>query len=63
LRVRTAEALPVLALLAMCAALTVAAGPAMAYAHAAAHSLYNREEYIRAVLKAEVRPPPPVVGG
>ncbi len=65
-RLRKAEALPVMALLTLCAALTAAAGPAMAYVHAAARSLYNRQEYIQAVLQAPVRlptsPPPPEAG-
>jgi multicomponent K+:H+ antiporter subunit D len=49
--VRAAEALPIMALLALCGALTVAAGPAMSLAQAAARSLRGRE-YVDAVLQA-----------
>jgi multicomponent K+:H+ antiporter subunit D len=61
-RLRLAEGIPVLALFALCAALTVAAGPVMAYAQATAQSLYQREEYIRAVLQADMRSPLPPEG-
>ncbi len=49
-RVRAAEGFPVVLLLAVCAALTIGAGPAMALAQSTAQSLYDRNEYIRAVL-------------
>jgi multicomponent K+:H+ antiporter subunit D len=61
-RLRLAEGIPVLALFALCTALTVAAGPVMAYAQATAQSLYQREEYIRAVLQADMRSPLPPEG-
>lgn len=54
-RVRAAEGLPVVALLAACGALTLAAGPVMEYALATAQSLYDRHGYIDAVLGAPVR--------
>ncbi len=50
LRVRAAEAVPVVALLGLCAALTVAAGPAMTLARVAARALHDRREYVDAVL-------------
>jgi multicomponent K+:H+ antiporter subunit D len=56
-RVRAPEGLPLVALLAACGVLTVAAGPTMELARAAAQSLYDRRGYIDAVLGAEVRPP------
>ncbi len=57
-RVRAAEGLPVVALLCACAALTLAAGPVMDVAAAAARSLYDRQRYIDAVLGAPVKPSP-----
>jgi multicomponent K+:H+ antiporter subunit D len=48
----------VVALLAACGALTLAAGPTMEFARATARSLYDRHEYIDAVLGAQVRRPP-----
>ena len=54
LRVRLAEAVPVVALLALCGILTVAAGPTMDLARTAARSLRDRREYIDAVLRANV---------
>jgi multicomponent K+:H+ antiporter subunit D len=62
-RVRAAEGLPVVALLAACAALTLAAAPAMEFARATARSLYDRRGYTDAVLGAQVRPPPPTAMG
>ena len=55
--IRLAEGIPVVLLLALCAALTGAAGPVMTYAQATARSLYDRQGYVRAVLQSEVRPP------
>ncbi len=54
--VRAAEGVSVLGLLGATVALTIAAGPAMAAANAAARSLYERNSYIEAVLGARVRP-------
>lgn len=56
--VRAAEGLPVVALLAACGALTLAAGPTMEFARVTARSLYDRRAYIDAVLGAQVLPPP-----
>jgi multicomponent K+:H+ antiporter subunit D len=50
--VRAPEAVPILALLGLCVVLTVAAGPAMSFARAAARSLRDRHDYIEAVLHA-----------
>ncbi|HYH97226.1 monovalent cation/H+ antiporter subunit D [Hyalangium sp.] len=63
-RVRAPEGLPVVALLAACGALTLAAAPTMELARATAQSLYDRSGYIGAVLGAKVRPSPtaPEVG-
>ncbi|MDY7230797.1 monovalent cation/H+ antiporter subunit D [Hyalangium rubrum] len=58
-RVRAAEGFPVVALLAACGALTIAAAPTMDLARVTAQSLYDRRGYIDAVLGAPVRPPPP----
>lgn len=49
-KVRLAEMLPVAALIALCAVMVVAAGPAMRYTDAAAHALHARAEYVREVL-------------
>ncbi len=49
-RVSVVEFLPVALLLALCAALTVAAGPALGYATAAAEALHAPANYLRAVL-------------
>jgi multicomponent K+:H+ antiporter subunit D len=49
-RVGVVEFLPVALLLALCAALTVAAGPALEYATAAAEGLHAPAGYLRAVL-------------
>jgi multicomponent K+:H+ antiporter subunit D len=58
--VRAAEGVPVVALLALCGVLTVAAGPTMALAEVAARSLHDRREYVDAVLGANrVASPPP----
>ncbi|MCY1022291.1 monovalent cation/H+ antiporter subunit D [Pyxidicoccus sp. MSG2] len=62
-RVRAAEGVPVVALLAACAALTLAAAPAMEFALATARSLHDRRGYTDAVLGARVRPPPTAPGG
>jgi multicomponent K+:H+ antiporter subunit D len=56
--VRAAEAAPVVALLGLCALLTVAAGPTMSLARAAARSLRDRHDYIEAVLRANVTASP-----
>ncbi|HXU06207.1 MAG TPA: monovalent cation/H+ antiporter subunit D, partial [Polyangia bacterium] len=56
--VRAAEAVPVVGLLALCGLLTVAAGPTMSLAHAAARSLRDRRDYIDAVLRANVSASP-----
>ena len=55
--VRTAEAVPIAALLAFCGLLTVAAGPTMGLAQAAARSLRGRD-YVDAVLRANVSASP-----
>ncbi|NMO18648.1 monovalent cation/H+ antiporter subunit D [Pyxidicoccus fallax] len=57
-RVRAPEGLPLVALLTACGVLALAAGPTMELASATARSLYDRRGYIKAVLGAEVRPPP-----
>ena len=57
-QVRPAEGVPVVALLGLCAVLTVAAGPALELAQATARSLYDRWGYIAAVLEAPVVPAP-----
>jgi multicomponent K+:H+ antiporter subunit D len=49
--VRPVEIVPVVALLAVCLALTVAAGPAMRFAAEAAHALHEPRLYIDAVLR------------
>ncbi len=51
-RVSVLEFLPVALLLALCAALTVGAGPALDYATAAAQALHAPADYLRAVLPA-----------
>ncbi|MFP2903945.1 monovalent cation/H+ antiporter subunit D [Pyxidicoccus sp. 3LFB2] len=58
-RVRAPEGLPVVALLAACLALTLAAGPVMQFALETAQSLHDRRGYIDAVLGVEVRGPAP----
>ena len=60
--VRAAEALPIAALLAFCGLLTVAAGPTMALAQAAARSLRGRD-YVDAVLRANVSASAPAPKG
>jgi multicomponent K+:H+ antiporter subunit D len=55
--VRAAEAAPVVALLLLCGAMTVAAGPMMRLARATAHSLHDPAQYIGAVLAAKVYHP------
>jgi multicomponent K+:H+ antiporter subunit D len=49
-RVRVIEMAPVVALLALCIGLTVAAGPAMRYMQDAAHALHAPRQYIEEVL-------------
>ncbi len=49
-RIRLVEMAPVAALLAACLALTVAAGPAMRYAHEAAQALHAPRDYLRQVI-------------
>jgi multicomponent K+:H+ antiporter subunit D len=51
-RVRVIEMAPVVALLAACFALTIAAGPAMRYTQQAAHALHSPGGYIDEVLRA-----------
>ncbi|WP_043344079.1 monovalent cation/H+ antiporter subunit D [Belnapia moabensis] len=51
-RVSVLEFMPVALLLTLCVALTVAAGPALDYATAAANALYAPADYLRPVLKA-----------
>lgn len=51
-RVLVREIVPVAALLALCLALTVAAGPAVRYMDETARSLHNPERYINSVLNA-----------
>jgi multicomponent K+:H+ antiporter subunit D len=51
-RVRVIEMAPIAMLLALCFALTVAAGPAMRYLGAAAHALHAPQSYIDSVLPA-----------
>ena len=51
-RLRLAEALPVLALLAACLALTAGAGPVMRYTHETAQALHAPEAYVDDVLDA-----------
>jgi multicomponent K+:H+ antiporter subunit D len=60
--VRAAEAVPIAALLAFCGLLTVAAGPTMALAQAAARSLRGRD-YVDAVLRANVSASAPAPKG
>jgi multicomponent K+:H+ antiporter subunit D len=59
-RIRAAEGVPVVVLLALCGGLTALAGPAMELARATAGSLYDRAGYTEAVLGAKVRVPGPV---
>jgi multicomponent K+:H+ antiporter subunit D len=61
--VRAAEAVPVVALLGLCSVLTIAAGPTMRLAHTAARALHDRQEYIQAVLGANVTGSPAVPKG
>jgi multicomponent K+:H+ antiporter subunit D len=56
-RLRAAEGVPLVALLGLCALLAAGAGPAMAYANAAARALHARHAYIDAIL-----PPSPPKG-
>jgi multicomponent K+:H+ antiporter subunit D len=56
-RVRAPEGFPVVALLTACGALTLLAAPAVELARVTARSLYDRHEYIEAVLGAPVRVP------
>ena len=56
-RVLVREVVPIAGLLAVCLALTIAAGPAMQYMDATARSLHNPKDYINSVLNA-----PRVVG-
>ncbi len=51
-RVLVREVVPIAGLLALCLALTIAAGPAMKYMDATARSLHNPSDYIDSVLKA-----------
>ena len=56
--VTATEGIPIVMLLVLCGAMTVAAGPVMEFTHATAHSLQHREAYVRAVLQAHVHVPP-----
>ena len=58
-RIRFAEALPLVALLAACLGLTVAAGPASRYALDAAQALHAPQGYLDAVLGTALRRTPP----
>lgn len=51
-RVLVREVVPIAGLLALCLALTIAAGPAMRYMDETARSLHNPSDYINSVLKA-----------
>lgn len=51
-RVLVREAVPIAGLLAVCLALTIAAGPAMQYMDATARALHSPEDYIDSVLSA-----------
>jgi len=51
-RLRVLEAAPVAALVLLCLALTVAAGPVASYLDSAARSLHEPDTYVRAVLSA-----------
>ena len=53
-RVRAEEGMPLILLLLMCGVLTVAAGPTMEIARAAAHALYRHETYIDGVRETNV---------
>jgi multicomponent K+:H+ antiporter subunit D len=55
---RVIECAPIAALLAGCAALTIAAEPAVRYARAAADGVVQPARYIEAVLSATPRPSP-----
>jgi multicomponent K+:H+ antiporter subunit D len=57
-RLRVIECAPIAALLAGCAALTIAAEPAVRYARAAADGVVQPARYIEAVLSATPRPSP-----
>lgn len=52
-RVLVREVVPIAGLLAVCLALTIAAGPAMQYMDATARSLHNPKDYINSVLNAQ----------
>ena len=51
-RVLVREVVPIAGLLAVCLALTIAAGPAMQYMDATARSLHSPKDYIDSVLNA-----------
>ncbi|MBN9003120.1 MAG: Na+/H+ antiporter subunit E, partial [Rhizobiales bacterium] len=51
--VRLVEIVPIVALILLCAAQTMQAGPVMRYAQAAAGSLYTPHDYLRSVLGTE----------
>jgi multicomponent K+:H+ antiporter subunit D len=55
-RIRLAEGLPIVALLAACLGLTLAAGPVSRYALEAARAVHAPDEYIEAVLGRDVEP-------
>jgi multicomponent K+:H+ antiporter subunit D len=55
-RLRVLEAAPVAALVLLCLALSVAAGPVARYLDSAARSLHEPDTYVRAVLSAERGP-------
>jgi multicomponent K+:H+ antiporter subunit D len=56
-RVRLIETAPVMALILLCAAQTIQAGPMMRFMNATAESLHSPREYIRGVLGTAAEPP------
>ena len=62
-RVRLIETAPVIALILLCAAQTVEAGPVMRFMNAAAQSLHAPSDYIRGVLGAGAEAPNSQRGG
>ncbi len=61
-RLRVLEGLPIAALLALCIALTVLAGPVMQFTQATADALHSPGTYIRAVMQAKPVPGPAAPG-
>ncbi len=62
-QLRVVEGLPIAVLLAVCMALTVAAGPAMHFAQATADALHSPGTYVRAVMSAAPVPDPGAAPG